>query len=692
MNLMKLFNINFLKQNFKKSKVILSIFTGLIPVLNTIILIMAFSNTNNYIFNFAEISAINFIGVYILPIIVSVCLFNYIYKKKSVDFINSMPISRKSIFVTNTIFGILIFLSMLVVNLILMLSITYIFNIPIPFGMMFDYLWYWFIVYIFAFSATNLAMSVSGNAITQIIVTSLLVFLIPFTHMITNVLQEFNTNTYDKTYLECASKECMPENYYCYDDLECSINKNSNIYEISLEKQEAYNYTSLFGFISIILNGEDAKIINTTSILKMVTLSIIYTILGYILFIKRKMEVSETSFKNIHIHNIVKSLTLIPIVAISYIICRYETIVSFIFVLIIILIYYFVYDLITKKSINNIKLSLIYFIFAVSILTAFYSLVDITSEHKKQTILNYQDIKQAAVDLSLNNGYYQKNTDKIYINDKQLISIIIKNSFNDYTQKDKNYTFKVYLKDKKNNEYKKYININEEDYNKIINILENNKQYLNNYKNIDFDKVYAVKLGNNLYNKKESKTILNLVKDTLSNLTLKELLELQRKYNNVDEDSYINLYTYKNHDRMEFRVNGYINYNLLNSIINANNERLKQNISYIIPENYSIYFKDKYTIEEFEIDYYILRNAKTDIYNFILKEIKLPVDMKKEFITLEVNIDYENYTFTTNNIKEFKEILYRKTVELKNTEEYKNYHNINNEKYYYDFKEYSYDY
>ena len=48
------------------------------------------------------------LGTFILPIIISICLFNYIYKKKSVDFINSMPISRKSIFITNTILGIII--------------------------------------------------------------------------------------------------------------------------------------------------------------------------------------------------------------------------------------------------------------------------------------------------------------------------------------------------------------------------------------------------------------------------------------------------------------------------------------------------------------------------------------------------------------------------------------------------------
>ena len=107
MNLMKLFNKNYLIQNIKKSKVVLSIFICLIPILNTIILTMILTNNTNHILSYKEISIINLIGIYILPIIISICLFNYIYKKKSVDFINSMPITRKSIFITNTIYYII---------------------------------------------------------------------------------------------------------------------------------------------------------------------------------------------------------------------------------------------------------------------------------------------------------------------------------------------------------------------------------------------------------------------------------------------------------------------------------------------------------------------------------------------------------------------------------------------------------
>jgi len=685
MNLMKLFNLNYLKQNFKKSKVILSIFTCLIPILNTIILIMNFNNNDNSILGFNDISVINFIGVYVLPIIISVCLFNYIYKKKSVDFINSMPISRKSILVTNTIFGILIFLSMLVINILLMTILTLVFDIPIPFSMMFDYLWYWFIVYIFSFSATNLAMSLSGNAITQIVLTLLLFFLIPFTHAFTTLLHDAETT--NKTYLECDKEECLPKEYYCYDDLECNINKNANIYEINLIEQKRNNYTSLFGYFYMILGGDLSSLINAKGIIKMLFLSIIYTILGYIFFLRRKMEVNETSFKNIHIHNLVKSLTLVPIVAYAYLALKYESIVSILFVLIIILIYYFIYDLITKKSINNIKISLIYFISTISILTIFYSVLEISGQKEEKEILKYSDIHEVAVDLSLySSGYYDNSADKIYIDNKELIKLIVNNSFNDY--KDKDHYIKVYLKTKDNKQYSESLRVTTDEYNKMINILSLNKDYVNYYKNISFDKIYAVKIGKNLYDKKDAKVILDLVKDTLNNLSLSEFIKLQNKYNNASDDFFIRLYSYENNDIREFRINSYINYGLLNSLVNSNNSKLQENISYIIPKDYSIYYSNKYVVNDFEIDYYILRNSKTEVYDFILKEVKNNVDMKKEFITLEVIINGNSYLFTTNNVNGFKKILDNKYEEIKNTDEYKNYYGIEK----YSKKEEVYDY
>ena len=99
------------------------------------------------------------------------------------------------------------------------------------------------------------------------------------------------------------------------------------------------------------------------------------------------MEVSETSFKNIHVHNLVKSLTLVPMISFAYIILRSEEVITMIFVVVIMLIYFFVYDLITKKSITNLKLSCLYFLITTVLLTSIFQIIN--NDNNKLNILKY---------------------------------------------------------------------------------------------------------------------------------------------------------------------------------------------------------------------------------------------------------------------------------------------------------------
>ena len=578
MNLMKLFNINYLKQNLKKSKVVLSIFIGLIPILNTIILLMMITTNRNYVMDFFEVSTINLIGIYVLPVIISICLFNYIYKKKSVDFINSMPISRKSIYFTNLISGILIFTSMLLVNVIVILVLTLIFNLQIPFMMLIDYFFFFLLVYIFVFSITNVAMSISGNAITQIIVTVILTFLIPFTSSYYNLMISNNVN---QTLIECNEKECIPDKYYCYDNVDCNLNKQLNRYEIRLNKVENNNYTTPYALLygNVVSNH---NIINFASIIKMIILSIVYIVLGYFLFLKRKMEVSETSFKNMHTHNIIKSLTLVPVMALVYEIFKTENIVFIIFIAIILLIYYFINDLITRKNITHIKLSLLYFIITIVSLTCIYGIID--NYDKDNKVLKYTDFKEVSINLF---GYSNNDTDKLYIKDKEVINLIIKEML---SEREDNYTkyLTVFLKTNDNKQYKNYLHISNEKYKELVNLLSKNKDYVNYYKNIDIDNIYALKLGDKLYNKKEAQDYLELINNTINKLSFKEYVELTNKYNNLNEEYYIKLYSYVNHNKKERAISSYINYDLLNTIVDSNNKFLKENLTTENNHDYSL--------------------------------------------------------------------------------------------------------
>ena len=106
MNLTKLFNFKFLKQNFKKSKGLLVLFLSLVPAFTFLVIMLSGNEIVQEPIDQIELSVINILGLFIVPIVLSISLFGYAFKRKSIDFINSMPINRKTIFLTNTLAGI----------------------------------------------------------------------------------------------------------------------------------------------------------------------------------------------------------------------------------------------------------------------------------------------------------------------------------------------------------------------------------------------------------------------------------------------------------------------------------------------------------------------------------------------------------------------------------------------------------
>ena len=131
--------------------------------------------------------------------------------------------------------------------------------------MLLDYIWFFLLLYIFVFTATNLAMTISGNAITQIVLTILILFLIPYTSFYINTLKEINGKT-EITKFECNKEECMPDKYYCYDSSECEFDKELNRYRVSLFEDKTTNYTTPFNIFASLINV-NSSIINTTSVI-----------------------------------------------------------------------------------------------------------------------------------------------------------------------------------------------------------------------------------------------------------------------------------------------------------------------------------------------------------------------------------------------------------------------------------------
>ena len=114
-----------------------------------------------------------------------------------------------------------------------------------------------------------------------------------------------------------------------------------------------------------------------------------------------------------------KSLTLIPIVSIVYLLTGKEFSMELIFMIVLVFIYSLIYDLITKKNLNNMKLSLIYFVASVIVIYSYSYLI--TNIHSSDKYIDSKDLVSVSVNNSLYN--YNANLSDIYINNKELIKI-----------------------------------------------------------------------------------------------------------------------------------------------------------------------------------------------------------------------------------------------------------------------------
>ena len=386
MNLMKLFNMKYFMQNVKKSKMAILLFLSIVPIFTALTIITVGKDN---ILEFWELGLANIIFMYITPFVLSVVLFGYVYKKKSIDFIGSMPISRKSIFITNTIGGsVLLILSQLVTFLVSLLASTLVGG-TVFVGMLWDIFVYQSIAYIFVFTISNLAMSLSGNILTQIVTTLLVTFLIP--------------------------------SGVAYFD----IWNSGNSYRIADEYGMLYStvtntrsYTAPSAVFGSTINGMSYEY-NNTSIAKMVVLSLIYIAIGYIMFNKKIMESAGESFQNKYEHLVVKGLTLIPFAMILVPLVEEREGESILFLVAIIAVYYLIYDLITNKK-NKLLTNLVAMIVSILVLFSVYDVIAKVAEDTSFT-LEIENVKSIIVK---NAGYNIKGLD-IEVTDTDLIQKIL---------------------------------------------------------------------------------------------------------------------------------------------------------------------------------------------------------------------------------------------------------------------------
>ncbi len=508
MSLTKLFNVNYFIQNIKKSLSGIIFASIILPIFTLLTILLCSTDNSSMVMDFSTLSIFNILFMYVIPIVLSISLFSYVFKKNSSDFVGSLPLSRKTIFTTNTIGGIiLIALIQLITAIIILLASIATSNLIIFGAMVWDIFVYFTITYIFVFIVCNLAMSFSGNMYATIAGTMLILFFIPFLLFTSRTTTSWMSNAY-------------------YDNL----NKEDSNY---ITFYEPFNFTAPSYFMDCMVSDVEYQF-NIPSLLKMIIFSVVYFMIGFILFNRKKFEMAEESYESDNVHLIVKFLSLAPFFAVGVEGEVITNLISFVFFFAVVAAYYFLFDVITKKKIKIGKTILTFIVFSALMYTVFAFIVPELKciVERKVKIDDIQDVTIT----SLSSDYGNEIATNLKIEDKAAINgmLINENNFEYYF---KDYTGANLL----------IRTTNGKEYPMSRGNIPNIKQLLEKYGDerisINIDNSALLLKGTKLTNEDNS-SLRKAIKDDLDGITYNELYDILKGDREIFMLSAIE---YKNH-------------------------------------------------------------------------------------------------------------------------------------------------
>lgn len=639
MNLKALFNFNFLKENVRKSKGLLAFLLGVIPIINIIFLIVLLTTSSSNLLEFDIVSFLTYAGIIFIPLSLSVTLFGFVLKKKSVDFILSKPISRKSLFITNTLGGILVILVFMIINTLIFGLFGLVFeSLTIPFGLLVDYFLFWFISYVFMFTVINLAIVLSGNLITSIVVALIILLIVPYLNGINYITQDYYSGN---NYIICENPDCKPESYYCYNDADCEEHLLNNEYRLYYGKLLTYNFTAPLAILNEAANNNDT-FYNSISLIKMIVLSVIYFAIGYFVFKNRKMENNETSFKSSFAHYLVKGITLFPICLLTYAIVEETEAIGWLISIVGIIIYSVVYDLITRreiyKPVKSLIISALLFFLFTGVYASYFKVFDNPEKViKKVDSITYEGMK---------------------ITDTDLINNIIK-SLLDKNTMGSSYVYN-FIFTSGNTQYEVTADINET----LNNLLQDELNIWNKekIKKFDFNRIHYMEYNDTMI--PITKELKNIIKDNIHKIDEFDI-------DSLSETDTLYLYSYHNHHYESVMIPIKLDSELFNKIITYQNElfiKFREKIDYELSYNLNAYDSDVFSDEDYYVFDYVIRSNMTKFINYLKNDNK--IDANKDLTYIRVYDMNKAYTITISDVQLFKEEFDSYKEILKDNKEY----------------------
>ena len=597
MSLKKLFNLDYFMQNIKKSKLAIVLFLLVVPIFTSLLII----TSGNGLFEdgFIALGGFNIFFMYITPFILSLSLFGYVYKKRSADFMGSMPISRKSVFATNTIGGILLIVLMQFITMVCTFLLFVVTKSTIFPMLVFEIFLYQTIAYIFVYTVCNLAMSVSGNFVTQIVVILLILFVIPASMLF------FHANHWNSDILVDGTYE----------------------YGHNLNIQREFNFTAP----SLLTNGN--YFFNAVSVEKMLILSILYIALGYFAFEHKKLEAAGESFEKLNVHFLVKGLTLIPFAMLLVVLIDEEVWEAVLFLIAIVAVYYLVYDLLTNKKTK----------FWINMASMFISLVMLFGIYR--VLFEIGENVQSKLDINDVKSYYVTGvgyTD-FYLSDEKLTDIdflkkiIAERNENDWNSKN-SVTFRLNLKSGARAKMTVY-SASDKNVKELFSLALAKK----------IPTQSILKFQGVAFSKSQTNEMIQEINDYIE----KEGLASFYQKVGSSESRYMYVYTFANHEILNMGIPINLTEHLFQTITQVMNTRTINAISRNQYRGYYLNIVNPSVLKNYLGDIYYYGDAPEEIIQLILNSSNKPCSMEKEYVILRLG----EYEFYTNEIEQVAKIM-----------------------------------
>ncbi len=445
--------------------------------------------------------------IFVLPVLVSILLFKYTNEEKSSSFIHGLPISKRKLYITNILTGIVMYVIPFLVNLIIILLLNL--------GEMGKYLQFtdiikWFgvcmlyntIFFAFAtFIGTFCASKISHGILTYILMYAPVGVLVLTSAITENILYGFKG---------------LSSNFEEFTKLP--------FIKIIEDFREMSSY-----YLSQTIEFE------TSTIIIYITSIIVMLVLGYFIYKKRKLEITKEFIAFKGIRSFIKYAATFLVNLLSYIyfydIIAENNIRTLLASFIITLIAYLIIEMILKKTYKVFK-SIIGFIVYAVIITITFVILNTGAFGYETRIPKAEDVQEVS---------FEMRNETINFKEKQNIENIIDFQQKLINEKKKGYTeYTLEYKLKNGRKITRKYNINNSLYKEELNkILTSNEYYEEKIKQIeDVQKIKRITI-NISYKEQYSTKTIRIKESDMSDFIENLIKDIKNRKATINDNEYV---------------------------------------------------------------------------------------------------------------------------------------------------------